>query len=60
MHPQFDAQLIFDELKKRRIFVRHWNKPRINQFLRISIGTPEEMKSLIAALEDIMKNCRKG
>ena len=42
-HNSVDAVVIFEELKKRKIFVRYWNKPRINNHLRITIGTREEM-----------------
>ena len=34
--------------------MRYWNKPRISQYLRITIGTPEEMKKLYAALTEIL------
>lgn len=54
-HPQMDAQTIFDELRKRNIYVRHWNKPRIADYLRITIGTDEEMKQLVAQLKDIVE-----
>lgn len=48
------AQYVFDELKKRRIFVRYWNKPVICEYLRITVGTDEEMDKLFEALEDIL------
>lgn len=48
------AQVIFEELKKRNIFVRYWNKPIICDYLRISIGTDEEMNRLFNALEEII------
>ncbi len=48
------AQYIFEELKKRNIFVRYWNKPVICDYLRISIGTDEEMDKLFNALEEII------
>ena len=54
-HNSVDAVVIFEELKKRKIFVRYWNKPRINNHLRITIGTREEMDKLITALEEIVK-----
>ena len=53
-HRTADAGQIFEKLKERRIFVRYWNKPRISQYLRITIGTPEEMKKLYAALTEIL------
>ncbi|MCI7805090.1 MAG: histidinol-phosphate transaminase [Oscillospiraceae bacterium] len=52
-HKTKPAGEIFEELKKRKIFVRYWNKPRINNSLRITVGTPEEMDCLIKALEEI-------
>lgn len=52
-HKTKPAGEIFEELKKRKIFVRYWNKPRINNSLRITVGTPEEMDSLVKALEEI-------
>ena len=53
-HNSKPAAEIFEELKKRKIFVRYWNKPRINNYLRITVGTPEEMESLAKALEEIL------
>ncbi|TFE22585.1 histidinol-phosphate transaminase [Cohnella luojiensis] len=53
-HPRKDAQQIFNELKNRGILVRYFNKPRIDQFLRVSIGTDEEMDRFIAELAMII------
>ena len=53
-HKSVPAQEIFDKLREKDIYVRHWNKPRIENYLRISIGTDEEMKELIDALERIL------
>lgn len=53
-HKTVPAQKIFEELKKRRIFVRYWNKPRIDNRMRITVGTQEEMDKLFAALEEIL------
>lgn len=58
-HPDYDAAEIFAALKERKIFVRHWNKPRISQYLRITIGTPEEMDSFFTALEEILGTLTK-
>lgn len=48
------AEEVFVELKKRKIYVRWWNKPKIRDYLRISVGTPEEMDALFTALEEIL------
>jgi histidinol-phosphate aminotransferase len=49
-----DAQTLFTKLRERKILVRYFNKPRIEQFLRITMGTDEEMKILLAALKEIL------
>lgn len=48
------AQYVVEELKKRHIYVRYWNKPIIRDYLRVTVGTPEEMEKLFAALEEII------
>lgn len=53
-HKQKNAGYIFEELKKRKIFVRYWNKPRINNYMRITVGTDDEMNALFKALEEII------
>lgn len=53
-HKTVSAEKIFTALKAEGIFVRYWNKPRINNHLRISIGTREDMDKLIAALARIL------
>lgn len=53
-HESVEAAYIFEELKKRGIFVRHFSKPeRIADYLRISIGTDEEMVAVIEAIKEI-------
>lgn len=52
-HNKYKACDIFEDLKKRNIFVRYFNKPRIDNYLRITVGTPKEMDRLFSALEDI-------
>ena len=53
-HNRVPAKVIFEELKKRDIFVRYWNKPRIDNYLRITVGTDAEMETLVAALTEIL------
>lgn len=55
-HKKMPAIEIFEELKKRKIFVRFWNKPRIDNYLRITIGTDEEMEKLFEALRCILND----
>ena len=54
-HERVEARIIFEELKQRGIYVRYFNKPRIDNCLRITIGTDEEMGALMAALKDILE-----
>lgn len=53
-HKSMEAEKIFEELKKRNIYVRYFKKPRIDNYLRITIGTDEEMEQLYRALEEIL------
>ena len=53
-NPEYHAARIFEELKGRGIYVRYFNKPRIDEYLRISIGTDEEMREFIKALDEIL------
>ena len=54
-HPERQAKEIFAYLKSRNIYVRYFDKPRIDNYLRITIGTDEEMETLAGALEDYFK-----
>lgn len=51
-HPQYDANMIFETLKGEGIYVRHWNDGRIGQYLRITVGTREEMDRLFDCLKE--------
>ena len=57
-HAEFDAKEIFAFLREKAIIVRHFNAPRISNYLRISIGTDEEMATLIAALKEFEQQKR--
>ena len=53
-HKRVKAQEIFEKLRERDIYVRHWNKERIDNYLRITIGTDEQMDVLFATLREIL------
>lgn len=55
-HSQRDAQTLARELRARSIIVRHFRQPRIEQFLRISIGTDEQCDRLTTALRAILES----
>lgn len=50
-HPQYDGEQLFKELKDEEIYVRHWNDERIRDYLRITVGTDEEMERLFISLK---------
>lgn len=54
-HPKYSAKEIFEFLKTRDIYVRWFNKPRIDNYLRITVGTDEETDALIGALNEFVK-----
>ncbi|MYN18597.1 histidinol-phosphate transaminase [Rugamonas sp. FT107W] len=53
-HPQRDGAQLAARLRERAILVRHFGQARIDQFLRISIGTDEECAKLVDALKAIL------
>lgn len=54
-HPKMSGQALFEKLKAEQVFVRHFSKPeRIADYLRISIGTDQQMQKLISILERIL------
>lgn len=53
-HKTAKASYIYEELKKQGIYVRYFDKPRIDNYLRITIGTDEQMDRLFAVLDDIL------
>ncbi|MDO9242907.1 MAG: aminotransferase class I/II-fold pyridoxal phosphate-dependent enzyme, partial [Rhodocyclaceae bacterium] len=53
-HPRHDAEKSALALRQRGIIVRHFKQPRIEQFLRITIGTDEQCAALVAALREIL------
>lgn len=50
-HERVGAREIFEALKEEQIFVRYFNLPRIDNYLRITIGTDEEMEALYGFLD---------
>ncbi len=52
-HPQRDAAQLAAGVREQGVIVRHFTAPRIAQFLRISIGTPEQNAALIEALSGL-------
>lgn len=53
-HPDVPAKVIFSKLREEHVYVRYFSKPRIDNFLRITIGTDEEMNVLLKLLKRIV------
>lgn len=54
-HERVPAEELFEALRKEQIYVRYFKQPGLDQYLRISIGTDEEMETLYAFLEEYLK-----
>lgn len=54
-HEKYDAGVIYEELREKDVLIRYFNTERIDQYLRISIGTDEEMKRFFEELDKVMK-----
>jgi histidinol-phosphate aminotransferase len=53
-HLEYDAAKLAAKLRESGIIVRHFRAPRIEQYLRITIGKPKENAALVAAFEEIV------
>ena len=53
-HPQRDAAELAAQLRQRSVIVRHFRQPRIDQHLRITIGTDAQCDRLVTALQEIL------
>ncbi|MNN71651.1 Histidinol-phosphate aminotransferase [compost metagenome] len=55
-HSQVRAETIFEKLKQRNIYVRHFKKPEIDNYLRVSIGTDQEMNEFYQGVKEILED----
>jgi histidinol-phosphate aminotransferase len=53
-HPQHAGAKLYQTLRDHGIIVRHFKSPRIEEFLRITIGTDEQSAELVSALQEIL------
>ena len=53
-HPAHAGEALAQALRERSVIVRHFAKPRIDPFLRITVGTEAQCQALIDALNDIL------
>lgn len=52
-HPTVPAQQLFAGLREKGVLVRYFNQPRIDNYLRVSIGTDQEMDAFLAAMREL-------
>lgn len=53
-HPHYDASQLAQQLREQRIIVRHFNRARIDQFLRITIGTEAQNNQLCEVIANLI------
>lgn len=59
-HPKFKGQFLYEKLKEAGILIRHFKTPGIQDHIRITVGTPEEMEQLCEVLEALVREEEKG
>lgn len=57
-HRELDAEKLFMWLKEQKIFVRYFKKPILSEYLRITIGTKENMETLVNKIEEYIKHTK--
>jgi histidinol-phosphate aminotransferase len=55
-----DVRAVQQALKRRKILIRHFDVPGLDDCLRITIGTPTDMKALLAALRRAVADADKA
>lgn len=55
-HERIAARDLYEALKIKKIYVRYFNKPRIDNYLRVTIGTDEQMDALLRFLKQYMED----
>ena len=53
-HPKVSGTELYEALRKKNIFIRHFNNPLITEYNRITIGTDEEMDTLLVAVKECL------
>ncbi|MBQ0004321.1 MAG: histidinol-phosphate transaminase [Clostridiales bacterium] len=53
-HPEYSGAKLQAELKKKGILIRHFSKPALDEYNRITIGTKEQMQALIDAVAELL------
>lgn len=54
-HTEYDITDMFEYMRARNVYVRHWNNPSIKDYLRITIGTDDEMDRMFEVIKQYME-----
>ena len=54
-HEEREAKTLMAGLREANIIVRHFDKPRIDRFLRITIGTSEQCRKVVSVLTELLR-----
>ena len=46
---------LYRKLKAKGVLVRHWNKPEIQDYVRVTIGSREQMDIFLARVQELLK-----
>ena len=57
-HPSLDGKTLYQKLKARGVLVRHFDKARISDYIRITVGTFEEMQALVTKIGEILEEAK--
>ena len=55
-HPEVGGEALFAALRQEGVLVRRWSKPRIEDWLRITVGSDEQNKCLLTTVAQFLKN----
>ena len=53
-HPAVPGKTLYAKLRKKGILVRHFDKPRLTDFIRVTVGSKAQMEAFVAAVEEII------
>lgn len=53
-HPTVPAKELFGGLREKGVLVRYFDRPRIDNYLRVSIGTDQEMDAFLTAVKELI------
>ncbi len=57
-HPEVDGAAIYEEMKRRGVLIRHFTKPRMAQYNRVTIGSREQMDTFLKVLGEVIEELK--